>query len=165
LVLTAGVAACFVSHGRSFLIRGYSCPLKPQQGIRFAHSFFKRGQPPLVVVLACGSLGLIGLSRFLHCSVPFFCPAFFSGLCRVSFRSFRKLHSHRKTFFYPKQECRLSVVHSFIPQATFFHSFKSAHLPCPQKNSTAQQKTHQPCVFHVGSRSPPDFDTFSTVNL
>jgi hypothetical protein len=34
LVLTAGVAACFVSHGRSFLIRGYSCPLKPQQGIR-----------------------------------------------------------------------------------------------------------------------------------
>jgi hypothetical protein len=30
LVLTAGVAACFVSYGRSFLMRGYSCPLKPQ---------------------------------------------------------------------------------------------------------------------------------------
>jgi hypothetical protein len=26
LVLTPDVAVCFVSHGRSFLIRGYSCP-------------------------------------------------------------------------------------------------------------------------------------------
>jgi len=111
-----GVSACFVSHGRSFLIRGYSCPLKPQQGIRFAHSFFKRGQPPLIVVLACGSLGLIGLSRFLQCSVSFFLPQPFLAVFAVfalvvppdahtakhclsqasvpSFiRSFRKLHS------------------------------------------------------------------------
>jgi hypothetical protein len=36
----------------------------------------------------------------------------------------------------------LHSVHYFLP------------LLSPQKNSTTRQKTRQPCVFHVGNRSP-----------
>ena len=39
------VHACFATHARSILTRGYSCPLKPQIG----QTFFLRGQPPLIV--------------------------------------------------------------------------------------------------------------------
>jgi len=146
-----GVSACFVSHGRSFLIRGYSCPLKPQQGIRFAHSFFKRGQPPLIVVLACGSLGLIGLSRFLQCSVSFFLlPTLLAVFAVFALVVPPDAHT-AKHCLYPSKSRPASKI-------TFhkLHSILSAgwHLLSPQKNYTTQQKTRQPCVFHVGSRSP-----------
>ena len=39
------VHACFATHARSILTRGYSCPLKPQIG----QTFSLRGQPPLIV--------------------------------------------------------------------------------------------------------------------
>jgi hypothetical protein len=141
LVLTTGVSACFVSHGRSFLIRGYSCPLKPQQGIRFTHSFFKRGQQPLIVVLACGSLGLIGLSRFLQCSVSFFCSHPFLAVVVV----FIPLHYiHTTTHCLPKQEP--PCLKNYIPQVTF-HSFGRAALAFPRKklHSAAKNRASPAC--------------------
>jgi len=132
-----GVSACFVSHGRSFLIRGYSCPLKPQQGIRFAHSFFKRGQPPLIVVLACGSLGLIGLSRFLQCSVSFFLPQPFLAVFAV-FALVVPPDAHTaKHFLYPSKSSPASKI-------TFhkLHFILSAWLPLlfPAKKTTLHGK-------------------------
>jgi len=40
-------------------------PLNPNKVFADAHTLFERGQPPLIVLLACGSLGLIGVSHFL----------------------------------------------------------------------------------------------------
>jgi len=101
--------------------------------------FFVKGQPPLIVVLACGSLGLIGLSRFLQCSVSFFLPQpFFSGCGRVCYgRTSRRSHHHP---FLPKQEPpRLNHP---IPQITF-HSFGVSALANPQKK------------LHYTAKNPP----------
>lgn len=62
----SGAPACFATHARSFLIRGYFCHPNPNKVFAYAHKSFIGWQPPLIVVLACGSLGLIGLSHFLQ---------------------------------------------------------------------------------------------------
>jgi hypothetical protein len=140
LVLTAGVAACFVSHGRSFLIRGYSCPLKPQKGIRSAHSSFKRGQPPLSV---CARLRVAQANRAVTFFAMFrfvFCPPF-SAVFAV-FRSGRSASYTPST--YTAKHC-LTQARAAPPQSlhsTSSISFFRRVSPCPclQKNSTAQQK-------------------------
>lgn len=65
----SGAPACFATHARSFLIRDYFCPPNPNKAFAYAHKSFIGWQPPLIVVLACGSLGLIGLSHFLQYQV------------------------------------------------------------------------------------------------
>ena len=61
-----GVAACFVAH-RSLNPHPWLLlpPLIPNKVFADAHTLFERGQPPLIVLLTCGSLGLIGVSHFL----------------------------------------------------------------------------------------------------
>jgi hypothetical protein len=69
-----------------------------------------------------------------------------------SFRKLRSFHSHRKTFFIPSKS---AAFHSFIHSAGYIRSlFQVGALALPAKNSTARQKSRQPCVFHVSSRSP-----------
>ena len=65
-----GVLACFVHHVLSFLSHGCTCPLKPHYGIRYAHIFVCRGQPPFRVLLACGRSCCYGLSHFLLLTFP-----------------------------------------------------------------------------------------------
>jgi hypothetical protein len=139
----------------SVVMRGYFCPLKTPTRHSLRSFIFKRGQPPLSV---CARLLVARANRAVTFFAMFrsvFLPALFSGLCRVSFRSFRKLHalhSHRKTFFIPSKSRPASIT-SFHK----FHFILSAcrHLPCPQKKTPLHsKKTRQPCVFHVGSRSP-----------
>ena len=114
-------------------------PLNPNKVFAVAHSFFKRGQPPLIVVLACGSLGLIGLSRFLQCSVPFFSPPFsavFAVFVTVAPQA-PLLPLTPQNIFYSKQEPpRLN--HS-ISQATF-HSFGVSALALSAKKTPLHGK-------------------------
>ena len=100
-------------------------------------------QPPLIVVLACWSFGLIGLSQFLQCSVSFFCPNPFQRSLPCSFWSCLPTLTPQN-IFYPKQECRRSFLklHS-TSSISFAHSVP--HLPNPQKNYTTRQKLRQPC--------------------
>jgi hypothetical protein len=104
-------------------------------------------------MLACGSLGLIGLSRFLHYSVSFFLPQPFLAVV-VVFALVIPLHSisttHTTTSCLPKQA--QSFPHSIALRSFSFHHFRPC--PAPQKNFTTRKKTRQPCVFHVTSRSP-----------
>ena len=88
-------------------------------------------------MLACGSLGLIGLSRFLLCSVSFFCYSF-QRSWSCSFQSLRRLrsfHSHHHTFYTRQAQ---SFIHSIsLRSISFIHS-----CPCfsRKKNFTARQK-------------------------
>lgn len=95
-------------------------------------------------MLACWSFGLIGLSRFLQCSVSFFLPHPLIGLCRVRFGRTSR-HSHRKILFKPKQESRRSFV-LYIPQVPFRSLFPVATLAQPAKKTTLHsKKSRQPC--------------------
>ncbi len=106
-------------------------------------------------VLACGSLGLIGLSRFLLCSVSFFAPKpFFSGLCRVrSGRTFRR--SHRKKLSNPSKRShsltpfRCSAFRSFIPALAF--PAKKLHYTAKNRASPAvNRRQPQPSLNRCG---------------
>ena len=129
--------------------RLFPAPLNPNKVVA-ALRFFVRGQPPLIVVLACGSLGLIGLSRFLQCSVSFFCPALYYGCGRVHSAS---LQSHHHDFLTQAREPSFIRSLRFASYTTFTHSSRHT-CPARKKNYTARQKSRHPCVFHVGSRSP-----------
>jgi hypothetical protein len=110
----------------------------------------------LVFVLACGSLGLIGLSRFLQCSVSFFCSHPFSGLCRVRFgRTSRR--SHRKTLFIPKQE--RAFTHSISLLSIPFIHFRPC-FPC-KKNYTTRQKNAP--ALRVPRRQPQPSFRYATL--
>jgi hypothetical protein len=116
--------------------RLFPAPLNPNKVVASLR-FFVRGQPPLIVVLACGSLGLIGLSRFLQCFVSFFCPALFYGCGRVH-SAIAPVTPPR--FFYPARVAGLSVW--TVPlRSTSINTSNPPHLPCPQKNFTARQKS------------------------
>jgi hypothetical protein len=109
-----------------------------------------------VFVLACGSLGLIGLSRFLQCSVPFFCPPFSAVFAVfalvIPLRYIPAAHT-------AKQRLSQAREPPFIRSFRFVNctSFTpSSRLTCFSRKKTPlhSKKTRQPCVFHVGSRSP-----------
>lgn len=103
-------------------------------------------------MLACGSLGLIGLSRFLHCFVSLFPP--FQLSLPYSLLPFRYvptlhfIHSYRKGIINPKlQACVL--VRSIVSQAPLFHSLHPH--PCTTPKATLHsKKSRQPCHFVVG---------------
>jgi hypothetical protein len=54
-------------------------------------------------VLACGSLGLIGLSRFLQCFVSFFCSHPFSAI--VVLLPLQNIFQLRKNF-----DCQFKII-------------------------------------------------------
>ena len=98
-------------------------------------------------LLACGSLGLIGLSRFLLCSVSFFCPNPFQRLRSCSFRY---------TPFTPPRIINPSKrSHSFTPFRkhfiTFFHS-----RPCFSCKKTS---------LHAKNRASPACSTLAATAL
>ena len=101
------VHACFATHARSILTRGYSCPLKPQIGYII---FYQGAAATHCFCSPAGRFGLIGLSQFL----PLFrrlCPPFLSFVpCAphslrliLRLRSFvshrTRFHSRARAFF------------------------------------------------------------------
>jgi hypothetical protein len=145
----------FPPSAHSVVIRGYSCPLKPNKAFAHAHRIFKRGQPPLSV---CARLRVARVNRAVTFFASFhfvFLPALSSGLCRVSLWSFRYAPFSPLTpqnIVYPKQE-QARLNHS-IPQVPF-HSFGVLALALPAKKlHCTAKKTHQPGVSHVGQPQP-----------
>lgn len=147
------MAACF-SCKRSFG-RHSRLLLPPETPIRksLRSVFPNRGQPPLIVVLACGSLGLIGLSRFLQCSVPFFCPPFSAVFAVfalvVPLRSIPAVHTAKHCLSQAKAV--IPSLHSagYIP---FFHS---GTCFARKKNYTSRQKIAPALPFHGRRPQPP----------
>ncbi len=111
-------------------------------------------QPPLIVVLACWSFGLIGLSQFLQCSVSFFCPNPFQRSLPCSFWSCLPTLTPQN-ILYPKQECRRSFrkLHS-TSSISFAHSV--ATLAQPTKKTTLHSKNSASPAVN-GSRPQPSF--------
>jgi hypothetical protein len=134
-VLTAGVAACFSR--QAFIRSSFAAtpaPLNPNKAFAYAHDFFVRGQPPLSI---CARLRVARANRAVTFFAMFrsvFLSTLFSGLCRVSFRSFRKLHflhSHRKTLFNPSKS---AAFQSFIHSASYIPSLlQVGSLALPEK--------------------------------
>ena len=138
--------ACWLalfSYAHSILTRGYSCPLKPQQGIRKLIKLFIGGSRHVLFGSPAGRCGLTGLSHFLQFASHCF--------CRVrSGRSF--LHSHsnanpRKSRHSVNRSISFSTIHYwwhlfFLPTshavASVFHY--AAH------SFTATHKSHQPFI-------------------
>ena len=131
-----GVPACFPCN-RSFRlsVAATLAPLKPQQGIRYAHKSFKKGATAAVFVLACGSLGLIGLSRFLQCSVSFFAPNPFSAVFAV-FAPVVPSATHTAKSYLTQASAVILSLH--FAALHFVLSFPP--LLSPQKNYTSRQK-------------------------
>ena len=133
------VGLFFLSGVHSLVIRGYSCPPNPNKVFVLLIKYSIGGQPPLSVVLACGSLGLIRLSRFLHCSVSFFLPQPFLAVVVVFLSVVPQAALLAVTpprIFYPSK--RKSFFHCISLRCiSFIHS-----CPCPtrKKNYTTQQK-------------------------
>jgi hypothetical protein len=98
-----------------------------------------------VFLLACGSLGLIGLTRFLLVTFRFL-PTLSAVV--VVFIPLT-LHSHHHEFLTQAS----AVIHSLhSAKLHFVHYFPP--LLFPQKNSLLSKKSRQPCGKAVGSRSP-----------
>lgn len=119
------MAACFASHGRSFLTLRFFC-----QGAAAADCCAR-----LRVARANRAVTIFAMFRFV------FLPTLFSGLCRVRFGHSATLHSlrsHRKTLFIPSKS-RLVLKRS-IPLRSILLLRPCRHLLCPQKNYTSQQK-------------------------
>ena len=105
-------------------------------------------------MLACWSLGLIGLSRFLQCSVSLFPP--FQQSLPYSFLSFRyvpplhSIHSYRKGIVYPKSQA--CVFRSLIRFASYAFSL-STSTPLPNSQSYTPQQKIAPALPLRGRRS------------
>ena len=129
-------------------------PEPPIRSSQNSHNYSNRGQPPLIVMLACWSFGLIGLSQFLQRSVPFFCPNPFQRSLPCSFWSCLPTLTPQN-ILYPKQECRRSLrkLHS-TSSISFAHSV--ATLALTHKKTTLHSKNSASPAVN-GSRPQPSF--------
>lgn len=100
-------------------------PLNPNKVFADAHTLFERGQPPLIVLLACGSLGLIGVSHFLQMYHSTSSPVFLSNHVALPF-SFRSI--------------RRCLAHTSLRQSPPFTAFipHRSHCTAPPRNSSAR---------------------------
>lgn len=105
-------------------------------------------------MLACGSLGLIGLSRFLHCFVSLFptlsavFAVFVPYICYVPTLHF--IHSYRKGIVYPKSQA--CVFRSLNRSASYAFSL-STSTPLPNTQSYTSRQKSAPALPLRGRRS------------
>ena len=105
-------------------------------------------------MLACGSLGLIGLSHFLHCFVSLFPP--FQRSLPYSFLTFRyvpplhSIHSYRKGIVYPKSQ---ACVFRLLNRSASYAFSLSTSTPLPNTQSYTSRQKSAPALPLRGRRS------------
>ena len=177
--------ACWLAqltYSHSILTRGYSCPLKPQQGIRKLIYFFTGGSRHLLLGSPAGRCGLIGLSHFLQFAsylafavfLPVVSPFTHTATptrARAVIPSIVTFHSAPFSlgsicFFLPQslrlQQC-FAALHTASPPRTKAanRSFASFHftfsvIPALAFPPHAQSKKSA-SPAEIGSRPPPSF--------
>ena len=149
------VHACFATHARSILTRGYSCPLKPQIG----QTFFLRGQPPLIVsarlLVARANRAVTVFASFSSLVPPL------SIVCAVC-SSFAPPHSSvtlirftQHPFFIPGQEpsfaLSLRSVHFAVEESQHYYPQPSYAISYPILLLKRQFSTSLLLIAHSGT--------------